>query len=208
MSKHPELRMIPLDDTFNIPILEIKVSDTCIMYMNLQTFEFTNIKLNDMNKLQITPPDGQEIDIENSDLAKGIIALKESKKVLTYKDVIDSIINKCYYSIDIEGGIEDFDTLPDHNGNEAPSSEQLEALLALNKLKNVANYLNGDWKPDWDSEYAKYCIYLNSKSNLIIDNWCRRNYGVVVFKSYNLAEQAIEILGKDTVKLALSFSSL
>lgn len=71
---------------------------------------------------------------------------------------------------------------------------------------NVAKYLNGDWQPNWnnDKEY-KYYIYLKSCYNydVSIDCACSYTYSIVHFKSEELAQQAIDILGKETIKLAL-----
>lgn len=89
--------------------------------------------------------------------------------------------------------------------NAAPTEHQLQKLLAINKLMNVAHYLNDGWKPNWkDETQRKYYIYydINDKA-FVIDHNTHFNYGVVYFKSIEIAEQAIEILGDETIKLAL-----
>ena len=70
---------------------------------------------------------------------------------------------------------------------------------------NVANYLNGDWKADWDnSSETKWCLFFDhSKKQIVASNWQSSHYGCVHFKSEELAHQAIEILGEEEVKKAL-----
>lgn len=87
--------------------------------------------------------------------------------------------------------------------NTAPIKHQLERLLAINKLMNVAYYLNDGWEPNWkNTSESKYSIIFNGFIYTIENNvWTNR--GGVVFKSMELAQQAIEILGEETIKLAL-----
>jgi hypothetical protein len=70
---------------------------------------------------------------------------------------------------------------------------------------NVAYYLNDGWEPDWDDPTQfKFFIYCNtSDKTLVIDHNTYFNCGVVYFKSIELAKRAIEILGEETIKLAL-----
>lgn len=86
------------------------------------------------------------------------------------------------------------------------SEKQAQKLLAINHLMNVAKYLNRDWKPDWNDKEQKYYIYLKSCYNyaINIDYTCSYTYSIVYFKSRELAQQAIDILGEETIKLALS----
>lgn len=71
---------------------------------------------------------------------------------------------------------------------------------------NIAKYLNGDWKPDWENNNEKkYAMTLdkNNKAIWIECNYCV-NKGMAYFKTEELAQKAIEILGEETIKLALS----
>lgn len=155
-----------------------------------------------MNKeLQIIPPEGYEIDKENSTLEK--IIFKKVEEKLTYEKVADKLFtNEDHYYIDEDGNI-----IKSHIGwqcpNVAPTEHQLQRLLALNKLMNVAHYLNGGWEPNWkDNSEGKYCIIFNGFICTVENNvWA--SHGGVVFKSMELAEQAIEILEEETIKLAL-----
>jgi hypothetical protein len=70
---------------------------------------------------------------------------------------------------------------------------------------NVAYYLNDGWEPDWDDgRQEKFYIYYDSAvKTLNISANFYYNYGGVYFKSIKIAEQAIEILGDEIIKLAL-----
>lgn len=71
---------------------------------------------------------------------------------------------------------------------------------------NVAKYLNGNWKPNWNNEdEKKYIIFIDEQCNRIVIN-CKYivNMSIVYFQTEELAKKAIDILGEGTIKLALS----
>ena len=164
-----------------------------------------------MKELNIEAPEGYEIDNDKSDLSKGIVRFKKINKKLTYVDVCNLLfLNSTHYYVDDYGVICVTDGSLDliYVGNEADSREQLESLLALNKLKNVANYLNDGWKHSyWTNAHTlKYSFYMNEDKIVCLTSWIGVGvYGLPVFKSEELAKQAIEILGEDVIKKALLF---
>jgi hypothetical protein len=85
------------------------------------------------------------------------------------------------------------------------SRKQCEKLRAIHRLLNVAKYLNRDWKPDFSNlnEY-KYYIKLEENNKIDFDFHSCYNRSIIYFKTEELAQQAIEILGEDTIKLALT----
>lgn len=106
-------------------------------------------------EIKINIPEGYEIDKENSTFE--CIKFKSKKDIsnLTYEDVCKRIFPNgegCY--IDIDGKIvndcmEAYITDP----NNAPNKKQLERLLALNQLMNIAYYYNG-------KQYIKVGCYI------------------------------------------------
>ena len=102
------------------------------------------------NQLTIDIPEGMEIDLENSDLAKGIVKFK--KKDITYDDILQA------YATDF-GGIR----VPNHC---------IDKVLAISQLMNIAKYYNGDWEPDWNNrdEY-KYFIICNRGTYKVDHGW-------------------------------------
>ena len=132
--------------------------------------EINNMK---NNQLTINIPEGMEIDLENSDLTKGIVKFK--KKDITYENVEDALkLGKNCKSIII---------------NESNASK----LVALSKLMNIAKYYNGDWKPDWYSYASKFSISFNHTSRKYIVNSsdCRTS-GNVLFKKSKDAQAVID----------------
>jgi hypothetical protein len=156
-----------------------------------------------MKKLEIEIPNDKEIDWEASAAQKQIVF---KNKQLTYEDVCDSLFDKGHYYITSNGNIQFIDW-SNECPNNASTQHQLECILAKNKLANVAVYLNNGWKPNLDSDYGYgIAISYNSNHDLIIDRCavlCMFSSGKVIFKSEELAQKAIEILGEETVKLAL-----
>lgn len=154
-------------------------------------------------ELQIIPPEGYEVDKENSTFEK--IVFKKVEEKLTYEKIADKLFQyKKHYYIAGDGGIMGT-SIGWSCPNTASTKHQLERLLALNKLMNVAYYLNDGWEPNWnDGCQEKFYIYYNSavKTFNVSANFYY-NGGVTYFKSKEITKQAIEILGEETIKLAL-----
>ena len=104
-------------------------------------------------EIKINIPKGYEIDKENSTFE--CIKFKPSKKYITYKDVCDNIFAKNYgYYISPSGNIcgtslKEFA----YDADNAPNKKQLERLLALNQLMNIAYYYN-------DKQYMRVGYYI------------------------------------------------
>ena len=132
-------------------------------------------------------PEGYVFDKDNS--TENVIRFKPIKKTITYVDIVKKVYpGNCYYI-----------------NNNHTSWRQLQQLLALNKLMNVAKYLNGDWEPQFlDRGQKKWYIYYDFE-HLKWDTGVSVYYrhADVYFKSAELAHQAIEILGEEEVKKAL-----
>lgn len=153
-------------------------------------------------EIKITVPEGYEIDKENSTFE----CIKFKKKRLTYNDVAEKLFkNKKTYFIGALADISYYTpTCNMHQANNAASEKQLKRLLAINKLMNVATYLNGDWKPNFADDTDKwYLLWQGYAKQLDIIGLSHIRYVGPVFKTQKLALQAIEILGEEEVKLAL-----
>lgn len=155
-----------------------------------------------INNIVIETPDGMEAYLEGN-----IVKFKPIEKKLTYPHIAEKLFDKkCRVKIESAGII-----IEENNCNiinvpyptNCTSRKQAEKLLAINKLMNVAKYLNEDWQPDWNNNYENkhYLRICNEK----IEIGCATIYisDIVYFKSEGLAKQAIEILGEETIKLAL-----
>ena len=111
---------------------------------------FKEINNMENNQLTIDIPEGMEIDLENSDLAKGIVKFK--KKYITYGD----ILQEC----------------PTNFSGLRVRNHCIDKILAISKLMNIAKYYNGDWEPDWNNqdEY-KYFIICNRGTYKVDHGW-------------------------------------
>lgn len=156
-----------------------------------------------MNKIEIEIPVGKEVDWEASAKQKQIVF---KDKQLTYEDVCKELFKNgyCYTNAYGETMANGHNQLYITESNTATTRHQLECILAKNKLANVARYLNGEWK--YNIIYDEGYIIGNSQTKGI---FYIKKIGIatelpnVIFKTYELAQQAIEILGEDTIKLAL-----
>ena len=141
------------------------------------------------------------------EIKDGMIILVEKEKKLTYEDIAKELFpdNEIHYYI-TDGG----DIFDSHNNettrnckNNATSKRQLEKLLAINMLMNVAKYLNDGWKPDF-SNMDEYKYHILIEEDKIIVKFIQRFVCLdIYFKSKELARKAIEILGEETIRLAL-----
>ena len=122
------------------------------------------------NQLTIDIPEGMEIDLENSDLAKGIVKFK--KKYITYGDILQA------YATDF-GGIR----VPNHC---------IDKILAISQLMNIAKYYNGDWKSDWNNqdEYKYYIIY--NRDTYKVDHGWTSICSNIYFKNKKDAQAVID----------------
>ena len=125
------------------------------------------------NKLIIDIPKGMEVDIENTDLTKGIVRFKEKPK--KYQDIFGALVKN-------------FITVP--YGLETSNADKL---IALDKLMNIAKYYNGDWEPDWNTRESKYYIYYkNSEDKYGVGYTTDVNWGNIYFKSRDNAQSVID----------------
>ena len=106
-------------------------------------------------EVKINIPEGYEIDKENSTFECIKFKPKSSKKYITYEDVCKSLFpNSRVYYITTYGKIVESPLLESfRDANNASNKKQLERLLALNQLMNIAYYYNG-------KQYIKVGCYI------------------------------------------------
>lgn len=164
-----------------------------------------------MKEIKITPPEGYEVDQENStfELIK-FKPIKPIKRKLSYTDITNEVFkDDIVWYIERNGNIVSTFISPTSTNrldpNNCTSEKQAQKLMAINQLMNVAKYLNGAWKPNWGGNEAKWYIEVEVENSSIEVDFCTSfNSRVCYFQFRKCAEQAIEILGEDTIRLALS----
>lgn len=158
-------------------------------------------------ELKIETPEGYEVDWENSSC--NIIRFKPVKKEITYKDICRELfLDKPSWRLrdtGVIGCVNCTSSANIHHSSISTSYKQLEQLLALNKLMNVAKYLNGNWEPNFTNFSERKWWIDYDFDDLMLSTDCSLCYkhSVVYFKSEELALQAIEILGEEEVKKTL-----
>ena len=151
-------------------------------------------------ELKIDIPEGYEIDKENSTFEH--IVFKKKEIATNYEDVALALFkNNDIYYITFRGNV-----ACTHISNETfcadlnncVSKKQVEGLLALNKLWNVAKYLKDEPK---DLEDSKCYLYIHKDAICVGYSFTRLS--CPMFNSEQAAKKAIEILGEETIKKAI-----
>ena len=128
-------------------------------------------------EIRIKIPEGMEIDKEHSTFE----CIRFKPKKVSYEYIQD----KLYYTRSMNTTLKHYSKCD-----------------TFKKLLEVADYLNGDWKPDWnDKEQIKYFITYNYDYKTF--EICNRHYmnsGIVYFSSEENAKKAIEIIGEEELK--------
>ena len=142
------------------------------------------------NQLTIDIPEGYEIDKENSTFE--CIKFKPIKKYLTYKEIAEKL-NKDICFFIAKGKIQSYAQYASYdNPGVANSYRQIEKILAINQLMNIAKYYNGDWKPNWSNSENKFCIKFDyHKDRLYVDYNNSIGAGDVFFKNSEDARTVI-----------------
>ena len=142
-----------------------RTDKTGIVFKEINNMEIKN------NQLTINIPKGMEIDLENSDLAKGIVKFK--KKDITY----DDILQEC----------------PTNFSGLRVRNHCLNKIIAISQLINIAKYYNGDWKPDWSNinKYKYYITYNGSDDTYTVDYNSIYTYSNIYFKN---REDAVAVI--------------
>lgn len=143
-----------------------RTDKTGIIFKEINNMEIKN------NQLIIEIPERMEIDIKNSNLAKGIVKFK--KKDITYEDVEYTLkLGKNCKSIII---------------NESNASK----LVALSRLMNIAKYYNEDWKPGWDN-LNEYKYFITCEGGIYKVGYCwMSNCNNIFFKNREDVQAVID----------------
>lgn len=99
-----------------------------------------------LKPIELVLPDGHEIDVESSDLSKGIIRFK--RKWLSLKQLYNMAKVTDYHTCLSE--------IKDYTGDK--TSEVRKKLIALSNLMDIARYLNDNWEYHNNGDNCGYMI--------------------------------------------------
>jgi hypothetical protein len=163
-----------------------------IQHGHIGLSEALEILTNKTNKMKnLITIEGKEFELPDELVNKIKEELNKPKK-MTYKDICNDLDHKFFREY--------------LNGEICYSLNQLNKLEAINKLMNTAKYLNGNWKGDWNfipTDNWKFCFKLRGKG-LLIEAHVGQIEAITYFATREAAQEAINILGEETIKLALS----
>ena len=120
-------------------------------------------------------------------------------KPITYGDVLKELyLGKTAYWI-YDQNIE-FGKQTSYNFEDAvncTSVAQAKRMVAFNKLQNIAKYLNKGWQPNFRDNSKKWsiCKYICYGTQCTVGT----NGGNVYFKSADLADEAISLMGEESL---------
>lgn len=162
-----------------------------------------------LSKLRI-PADGSAVEYPIPDNLQFFFAedgklmvrqkIEGEEKPITYDDVLKELyFDKTAYYINsdnissVKVGEMSYDDI-----NNCTSMAQAKRVAAFIKLQNIAKYLNGDWKPDFNRYDEKWNI--NKEGGTFIEMHTRTlNTASVYFKSQELTKEAIRLMGEESL---------
>lgn len=81
--------------------------------------------------------------------------------------------------------------------NNCTSIAQAKHVAAFIKLQNIAKYLNGDWKANFKDSSKKWYIFKDTLYGVTFNY--TTNQGIVYFKNADLADEAIRLMGEESL---------
>ena len=81
--------------------------------------------------------------------------------------------------------------------NNCTSIAQVKRAAAFIKLQNIAKYLNGYWKPNFKDGSKNWYIFKDTRYGVTFSY--TSNQGVVYFKNTDLANEAIRLMGEESL---------
>ena len=126
---------------------------------------------------------------------------EEDGNPITYDDICKKLFcnNKIYWAY--KDGVDSDMASPSNykDVDNCTSEAQVKRLIAFNKLQNIAKYLNKGWKPDFKAGTYNWYIIKRRDGGYKAMFISSENDGIVYFKSQYLANEAIRLMGEDSL---------
>ena len=122
-------------------------------------------------------------------------------KPITYDDICDKFfLNKRTYWLDNKKISHLYSDENNYNDlNNCTSMAQAKRVAAFIKLQNIAKYLNHGWKPNFTDGTQNWFIVEEYFGEYKAKFTYSGNYGIVFFKSKCLVNEAIRLMGEDSL---------
>lgn len=126
---------------------------------------------------------------------------KEEEKPITYDDICKKLfLNKKIYWAYKDGFDTEIASPSNYNDvDNCISKGQVKRLNAYNKLMNIAKYLNHGWKPNFTDGTQNWFIAEEYFGEYKAKFTYSGNYGIVFFKTKSLANEAIRLMGEESL---------
>lgn len=124
----------------------------------------------------------------------------EEDKPITYDDILKELyLNKKVYFVSGKSiQLSTADVCSYKDIDNSASEAQAKRLIAFNKLMNIAKYLNDGWCPDFCNYEKKWAI-VKEGGNFYPKYNQNVNDGSVYFKNENLTNEAIQLMGEESL---------
>lgn len=126
----------------------------------------------------------------------------EEGKPITYDDICKELfLDKNAYWVSCQNGIsQEVQTLSHYkDAVNCITPAQAKRYAAFNKLQNIAKYLNKGWKPNFTDGTQNWLISKKRNEEYKAMFSYSDNCGIVYFKSKCLVNEAIRLMGKDSL---------
>ena len=148
-------------------------------------------------ELKIEVPDGYEIDKEKSTFEKIVFKKVERELPKSWEDL--KILNGYYVKDSSKVDIFKSYTTDEYNKNVFPTKEEAEACLALAQLCQLRDRYNDGWKPCWNTDTMKHCIYVSKGE--IRGGHQFENSRILTFEKREIRDKFLENF-KDLIEIA------
>lgn len=127
---------------------------------------------------------------------------KEEEKPITYDDICKELYldKNAYWYTGKNNVFQEVQTLSSYkDAINSTTPAQAKRYAAFNKLQNIAKYLNKGWKPNFKDATQKCFIAEQYFGEYVAKSTYSGNYGIVFFKSKCLVNEAIRLMGEDSL---------
>lgn len=119
---------------------------------------------------------------------------------ITYDDICKELfINKTAYWVRSNYIDEGVIRASYNDIDNCTSMAQAKRLVAFNKLQNIAKYLNKGWKPNFNGNQKNWNIIKDDDDTFVVMFTKTASKACVYFKSEDLTNEAIRIMGKESL---------